>query len=117
MNAYRKTSSLLVAGALTALLALPAAAQYKEIAVANGGSISGIIKAKPHADETKEVKNNPEQCGAKMAAQKYVVAANGGVEYAVVAIEKIAEGKKAAGGDIFYDNVACKFTPHVLVAP
>ncbi len=110
------TAALLIA--MGALLAMPAAAQYKEIAVANGGSISGSIKSKGKlpADEMKVVSKNPEQCGAKIAAQKYVGGA-GGVRYAVVMIEKIAEGKKAPAGDIFYDNEKCMFTPHVLVAP
>lgn len=93
-------------------------AQYKEIAVANGGSISGTVKSKSKlpADEMKVVTKNPEQCGHKIAAQKFV-GAGGGVEYAVVMIEKIAEGKKAAAGDFFYDNEKCMFKPHVLVAP
>ncbi len=113
MKKFQVLSTVILAGAVMAM------AQYKEIAVANGGSISGIVKVKGKApaDEMKEVKKNPEQCGAKMAAQKYVVSASGGVEYAVVMIEKIAEGKKATAGDIFYSNENCKFTPHVLVAP
>ncbi|MEO6096059.1 MAG: hypothetical protein ABIW76_10330 [Fibrobacteria bacterium] len=99
--------------------AVAASAQYKEIAVANGGSISGAIKikGKAPADEMKVVSKNPEQCGAKIAAQKYVTGAGGGLQFAVVMIDKIAEGKKAAAGEIFYDNTNCKFTPHVLVAP
>src|SRR4029078_12335785 len=81
--------------------------------------ISGVVKAKGGklpADEMKTVTKNPEQCGAKISAQKYV-GAGGGVEYAVVMIEKIAEGKKNAAGEIFYDNQNCRFSPHVLVAP
>lgn len=113
MKTVNRIFTMLLAGAVMAM------AQYKEVAVANGGSISGVVKAKGKApaDEMKTVTKNHEQCGAKIAAQKYVVGPGGGLEYAVVMIEKIAEGKKIATGDFFYDNVDCKFTPHVLVAP
>lgn len=107
-------------GAALLGLAPETSAQYTEGAVANGGSISGVIKAKGKApaDEMKVVKKNAEQCGAKMAAQKYVVDASGGLQYAVAMIQKIGAGKKkAAGTDLIYDNENCKFTPHVMVAP
>jgi hypothetical protein len=111
-----KTSPSLCARVLTG--AVLAAAQYKEVAVANGGSISGTVKSKAKlpADEIRTVTKNAEQCGHTIPARKYV-GAGGGVEYAVVMIDKIAEGKKAAAGDIFYDNEKCMFKPHVLVAP
>lgn len=112
MNIMKKSIALILTGAVFAL------AQYKEAAVTNGGSISGIVKSKGKlpSDEMKVVSKNPEVCGAKMAAEKYVGSA-GGVEYAVVMIDKIAEGKKAAAGDLVFDNLNCKFVPHVLVAP
>jgi hypothetical protein len=106
-----------VAGAFA--LSAPHAGAYKEIAVSNGGSISGVVKAKgkPPADEIRTVKKNAEQCGAKMSAEKFVVGEGGGLRYAVAMIEKIDAGKKnAPAGDLFYDNVACRFTPHVMVA-
>ena len=112
MKTISKTITIIMAGALVAM------AQYKEITVSNGGSISGIVKSKGKlpADEMKVVSKNPEQCGAKIPADKYVGSA-GGIEYAVIMIEKISEGKKAAAGDLFFDNSNCKFVPHVLVAP
>jgi hypothetical protein len=109
----------LLAAAVSAL-APHGAAEYKEIAVANGGSISGIIKAKgkPPADEMKIVKKNAEQCGAKISAEKFVVGPGGGLKWAVAMIEKIDAGKKnAPAGDLTYDNDKCRFTPHVMVAP
>lgn len=117
---FERSLYIALIGAAALGLAPETPAQYQEGSVANGGSISGIIKAKgkPPADEIKVVKKNAEQCGAKMAAQKYVIGPSGGVQYAVAMIEGIKTGKKnAAGGDLFYDNSACKFEPHVMVAP
>lgn len=114
--------SLYIAAITAAALGLApeTPAQYAGGPVSNGGSISGVVKAKgkPPADEIKVVKKNAEQCGAKMAAQKYVVGSSGGLQYAVAMIEGIKAGKKAeAGSDLTYDNSACKFEPHVMVAP
>jgi hypothetical protein len=109
-----------LAVAVTLGLSSEIRAQYQGGPVANGGSISGIIKAKgkPPADEIKIVKKNAEQCGGKMNAQKYVIGPSGGVQFAVAMIEGIKAGKKAAAGaDLFYDNVDCRFEPHVMVAP
>src|SRR4051812_18066691 len=56
MNIIHSIKPVFAVGILSALLAVPAAAQYKEIAVTNGGSISGVVKAKGKApaDEMKE---------------------------------------------------------------
>ena len=103
MNKTQKFFSALLMGAMAA---------------SAGGSISGIVKAKAKADEEKTVKKNPEACGAKIKAQKFVIAAGGGVQYAVAMLTDVKGGKPmAAPADLFFDNVACKFEPHVLVMP
>ncbi|MDB5104868.1 MAG: uncharacterized protein JWP91_2557 [Fibrobacteres bacterium] len=105
--------------AIILALSMCAMAQYKGGAVANGGSISGTVKVKgkPPADEEKIVHKNEATCGAKMAAQKYVVGAGGGVKWAVVRIDGIKEGKAMDAAPLFYDNLGCRFEPHVMVAP
>jgi len=103
MNKAHKLLSLLLMGA---------------VAASAGGSISGTVKAKAKADEEKIVKKNPETCGAKIKAQKFVIGAGGGVQYAVAMLTDVKDGKAmAAPADLFFDNVGCKFEPHVLVAP
>ena len=103
MNKAHKIFSALLMAAMTA---------------SAGGSISGMVKAKAKADEEKIVKKNPEQCGAKISAQKFVIGAGGGVQYAVAMLTDVKGGKPmAAPTDLFYDNVACKFEPHVMVMP
>lgn len=117
---FERTLYIALISAAALGLAPETPAQYQESAVSNGGSISGIIKAKgkPPADEMKVVKKNAEQCGAKMAAQKYVVGPSGGLQFAVAMIEGIKAGKKnSAPGELMYDNSACKFDPHVMIAP
>lgn len=117
---FERTLYIAMIGAVALGLAPETPAQYAGGAVANGGSISGTVKAKgkPPADEIRDVKKNAEQCGHKMSAQKYVVGPSGGLQYAVAMIDGIKSGKQAgASGDFFYDNLDCKFTPHVMVAP
>jgi hypothetical protein len=100
-------------------LSMAAMAQYKGGAVANGGSISGIVKVKGKApeDEVRIVHKNEAQCGGKMTAQKFVVGADGGVKFAVARLDGIKEGKPMESAPLFYDNVGCRFEPHVMVAP
>jgi hypothetical protein len=117
---FERTLYIAMISAAALGLAPETGAQYAGGPVANGGTISGTVKAKgkPPADEIKDVKKNVEQCGAKMAAQKYVVGPSGGLQYAVAMIEGIKAGKQAgAAGGLTYDNSACKFSPHVMVAP
>jgi hypothetical protein len=114
MKRIHKIPALLLAASVAAL------AQYTGGPVANGGSISGVVKVKgkPPADEEKIVHKNEAQCGAKVAAQKFVVSAAGEVKWAVAQLDGIAQGKKAeAPANLFYDNVGCHFEPHVMVAP
>ncbi len=114
MKTANKISALLLS------LAIAAMAQYSSGPVANGGSISGVVKTKgkPPADEEKIVHKNAETCGAKIAAQKYVVSAAGEVEWAVVSLDGITAGKKMdAPTDLVFTNTNCHFVPHVLVAP
>ncbi len=105
--------------AVLLVLVMAATAQYKGGPVANGGSISGVVKVKGKApvDEEKIVHKNEAQCGAKMAAQKYVVSGAGEVKWAVVRIEDIKEGKPMDAASPSYTNLNCRFEPHVMVAP
>lgn len=109
-------SSLLIS-ALALALGSAAHAQYVGGPVANGGSISGVVKAKAKADEEKIVHKNEAQCGAKVAAQKYVISGSGQVKWAVAMLTDIKSGKPLDLAPLAYDNKGCHFEPHVLLAP
>ncbi len=88
------------------------------VSVQAGGSISGSVKGKPKSDEQKIVKKNAEQCGAHIAAEKYIIGANGGVQWAVAMLVDVKGGKPmTVPSDLVFENVECKFKPHVLLAP
>jgi hypothetical protein len=109
----------MLASALALALGAAAHAQYAGGPVANGGSISGTVKVKgkPPADEERIVHKNEAQCGAKVAANKYVVSSSGQVKWAVAMLTDIKAGKPMDAAALSYDNVGCHFDPHVLVAP
>lgn len=116
-----KTLTIVVAFHLIVFFSGSATAtEYREIAVVNGGSITGVVKVRGEVpnDEIKEVKKDKDQCGVTIDAQKYVFSAAGEVKWAVAMLEGIGEGKKLdREAELQIDNKRCRFEPHVLVAP
>ena len=107
---------------LTALVALclcaSQASAYNVVAVSNGGSIKGTIKASGQPDETKAVTKDNAFCGDSLAAEKFIIGGDGALKNAVVMLEGIAEGKDFASQDeLKVTNKGCHFVPHVMVAP
>jgi plastocyanin len=108
------------AAALAAMVGLSApAAPYEAVAVADGGSLSGTVKAEGAGAPAKlEVTKDPEVCGKEKVAPDLVIGAGGALANAVVVV-KAAKGKKlepAAQNPVF-DQKACEFKPHVLLFP
>ena len=94
--------------------------KYNTVNVSNGGTIKGIVtkSGKTPKDEFKTVTANKTQCGAKIAAEKYVISSKGEVKWAVAMLKGISEGKKLdTKSKTTLDNSGCRFEPHVLVAP
>jgi len=92
---------------------------YKAIDVANGGSISGKISfsgaapANPKLDITKDT----ESCGSGITADYYIIDGSGGLKNAVVAIEKIDQGKAyKKKGIVPLNNKKCMFVSHITTA-
>lgn len=103
-------------GAALALLALaPGAGAYEEGVVADGGTVSGVVRfpGTPPALEPLRVNKNRDVCGEQKASEVLVLGAERGVRDSVVMIEGIARGKKA-GGEAVLDNSGCLFVPHVV---
>ena len=107
---------------LTALVALclcaSQASAYTVVAVSNGGSIKGTIKASSQPGETKTISKDNAFCGDSIAAEKFIIGSDGALKNAVVMLEEIAEGKDFdAEADLTITNKDCHFVPHVTIAP
>jgi hypothetical protein len=111
--------SLRIPTALVALcLCASQAWAYSVVAVSNGGSIKGTIKASGQPDETKAVTKDNAFCGESLAAEKFIIGGDGALKNAVVMLKEIAEGKDFESKDeLVVTNKGCHFVPHVMVAP
>jgi len=98
------------------------AAKYKEVDVANGGSIKGAVTfdgALPDgAVERILITKNPEVCGTGEREVVWIDVKDGALRGAFVFIDKIKEGKKwaaADGGGYLIDQKDCRFRPWAQV--
>ena len=102
------------------LSALPAAAQYAEGPVANGGSIKGKItyNGKAPAPQKIAVTKDPKVCGTSRDSDVFHIAPDGGVKNVVVYLSDIKAGKKMEGDmKPVLDQKACHYEPQVQVVP
>jgi plastocyanin len=101
---------------MAAALAAPAAA-YEEIAVKDGGTLTGVVKfaGTPPKLEPLAVNKNRDVCGEQKPSEALVVSPEGGVRGSVVLLEGVTRGKKATG-DVMIDNHRCVFVSHVTAA-
>jgi plastocyanin len=95
-------------------------AAYEAIAVADGGTLAGQIKAggTTPTGAKFEVTKDPEVCGKEKTRPDVLLGANKELANAVVMV-KAAKGKKLdppAANPVF-DQKACEFIPHVLLFP
>jgi hypothetical protein len=108
----------ILAGVL--LLALPAAAQYAEAPVTNGGTIKGkiVYNGKAPAPKKITVTKDPKICGASRDDDTFVIGADGGVKNVVVYLSDIKSGKKMdADMKPVLDQKNCHYEPQVQVVP
>ena len=105
--------------ALWALVFFPSVGRgYEEIAVTNGGTISGFVKIEGKFSKPGflQVTKNREVCG-KVSNESLVVGVGHGVRYAVVTLEGVNRGKAVEKEAVHeLDNVKCRFVPHVQTA-
>lgn len=99
-------------------LALPAAAQYTEAPVTNGGTIKGKISYNGRVPAPKKitVTKDPKVCGTSREDDTFIVAQDGGVKDVVVYLTDIKSGKKS-DGDLkpVLDQKECHYVPHMQV--
>ena len=104
---------LAVAVVLAAMISGPALA-YEEVAVTDGGTLTGKLKfaGVPPKLEPLMVNKNREVCGERKPSEALVVGADGGVQGGVILLEGITKGKKPSR-DVVLDNAKCLFVSHV----
>jgi len=112
-------TALVATGAVLALTATAHAAKYKEVDVANGGSITGKVSiggAKPKTLEF-TISKDPDICGSG-SRQVEMIRANGdALQDAVVFLHKVKQGKAfpAALKKVTINQEKCAFTPYLSV--
>src|SRR3989441_13085844 len=92
-------------------------AAYEEVAVADGGVVSGVVKFVGTAPKLEPiaVNKNRDVCGDRKPSEALVIGAGGGVKGSVILIEGVTRGKKSKG-DVVIDNHHCLFVSHVSAA-
>jgi hypothetical protein len=114
-----RSRSLVASGAFLAAVAAGGADAYEAVAVADGGTLSGTVKATGAPAAAKlEVTKDGEVCGKEKTDPGIVVGANGGLANAVVVV-KATKGKKLdpLTANPVFDQKGCEFKPHVLLFP
>ncbi len=110
---------LFICAGILLLLLFPAYARgYEGVAVPNGGTIRGFVKALGKVPELPalEVFKFKEVC-KNVPNERLVIGPDGGVRYAVVVLEGITKGNAVEREAINeLDNVKCRFVPHVQAA-
>ena len=115
----RPVSRIVVAFAILSLLAsVPSAeAAYEEIAVKDGGTLTGVVRFTGTAPKLEPipVNKNRDVCGDQKPSEALVVGPDRGVKGSVILLEGVTKGKKATG-DVMLDNHKCLFVGHVTAA-
>ena len=96
-----------------------AAKKYKEVDVANGGTITGKVLLGGAKVESQffTISKNPEVCGHGSRTVEWVRANGEALLDTVVYLEKVTEGKpfEASSKNIVMDQKGCRFLPFIQV--
>jgi len=129
MQLFSTTRMALVLGALLAGTVVadvqPKKSRYTAGPVENGGTITGVVRYNGTAPPRRlmEITTSEDICHAEpVYSEDLVVSEDGGVQWAVVSIDRIKAGKpfpgpSEPGGKPAMGQEGCVFTPHVLIAP
>jgi len=97
----------------------PAAAEYREMDVHDGGAVTGKVRVQgeiPHLPPLPVYKSH-EVCGATVPDERLIVAPGGELANAVVHLKDVKAGKAIVRDQtVELDNHKCAFVPHVLSA-
>ena len=115
----RQRAAALAGGLLFCSVAAPAAT-YREIQVANGGRVRGMVRlagAAPKATVMPAIKDEA-VCGKEQHSPRLVVGKSGGVANTLVWLEEVPAGKPWPNGQKWLvDQKGCRYDPHVAVVP
>ena len=95
-----------------------AAADYKVVPVANGGTVSGRVSLNGPAPAPVMLKVDEDKavCGADRPSEELVVGANRGIQNVVLSIETVAAGKDwKLPATFVYDQKSCTFVPRMIM--
>jgi plastocyanin len=87
--------------------------------VADGGTISGMVKFQgaPPARKPLDITKDKEVCGKDpKLTRDLVVGPSGGIQYAVVSIVNIQKGKADTAPGVL-DQKGCEYQPHITLVP
>ena len=116
-----KTAPLLLAlAAGVGLWSGTAAAKYKEKAVKDGGAVQGTVTFNgtvPTLPKAIIAKDNAVCGDGEVIPNPVSVGDNGGLEHAVVYLEKVKAGKAWPKQDYVLDQRKCTFEPYLQVVP
>ncbi len=94
-------------------------ADYKEAAVSNGGSITGVVNftGKDKPAKVYSVAKDNDVCGTDKRTIDFVRVVNGHLLDTVVYLAKVKEGKPYAAdvGDITINQKGCEFSPYLQI--
>jgi plastocyanin len=94
-------------------------AEYREVPVTNGGTVSGVVLAAGDVPilPPQPVFKQLDVCGDTVPDERLVVGPGGALANAVVALIDVPAGKPVPrDGSVVLDNRKCAFVPHVISA-
>jgi len=103
-----------------ALVLAAAAHGYEAGSVANGGTLSGVVRfsGTPPTRAALPVNKDLAVCGATpKLSTDLVIGPDGGVQWAVLSLRGVTHGKPFATGTPVLEQHGCEYTPHVVLVP
>jgi len=102
----------------TACAPVGAQVRYRGTGVVNGGTVQGRVRltSVPSQGATEHVTKDEAVCGRRKPSPRLLTGADNGVRFAVVWIDRIAQGKKCRpSGMATLRQHNCEYSPHVLL--
>lgn len=102
------------AGGMEATFSPSASFDYKEVRVAGGGAITGVVRLDgAPAGAPLPVSKDQATCGNELRDPSASVSADGGLQWAFVYLEGVKEGKPGAKAPVRIVNKGCLYVPFV----
>ncbi len=91
---------------------------YKEITVKNGGTVMGTVSLAGTVPPPLRMMITKDEkiCGRNKTSPRLILGKNSGVQYAVVCLEDVKEGKAWKSSEAVLGQRACQYEPHVMLS-